>query len=229
VSNESIDVTEANNFTRVKVPKTPEERQRLEEACSKITLFKYLDDEEANKVYDSMFEKKFSAGEVIIKQGSEGDNFYVVDSGECEIIKEEGANKTVHLKYAASGDSFGELALIFGTPRAATVVAKTDVKLWAIDRISYRTILMKETIRKRQMYEDFLKQCAILSNLTSYERDTIADALISETFQPGSIIVKQGEPGDSFFIIVDGEVACIKESVCILTTSNITTQKQRAS
>lgn len=40
------------------------------------------------------------------------------------------------------GGSFGELALIYGTPRAATVRAKSNVKLWGIDRESYRRILM---------------------------------------------------------------------------------------
>lgn len=43
------------------------------------------------------------------------------------------------------GGSFGELALIYGTPRAATVRAKTNVKLWGIDRDSYRRILMVST------------------------------------------------------------------------------------
>ena len=42
----------------------------------------------------------------------------------------------------SEGGSFGELALIYGTPRAATVKAKTDLKLWGIDRDSYRRILM---------------------------------------------------------------------------------------
>ena len=54
--------------------------------------------------------------------------------------------------------SFGELALIYGTPRAATVKAKTDVKLWGIDRDSYRRILMGNTMRKRKMYEEFLSK-----------------------------------------------------------------------
>lgn len=60
------------------------------------------------------------------------------------------------------GGSFGELALIYGTPRAATVLAKTDVKLWGIDRDSYRRILMGSTIRKRKMYEEFLSRVSIL-------------------------------------------------------------------
>ncbi|KAI4893535.1 hypothetical protein NFI96_010360 [Prochilodus magdalenae] len=60
------------------------------------------------------------------------------------------------------GGSFGELALIYGTPRAATVKAKTDLKLWGIDRDSYRRILMGSTLRKRKMYEEFLSKVSIL-------------------------------------------------------------------
>ena len=62
------------------------------------------------------------------------------------------------------GGSFGELALIYGLPRAATVKASSssDVKLWGIDRDSYRRILMGSTIRKRKMYEEFLSKVSIL-------------------------------------------------------------------
>ena len=69
--------------------------------------------------------------------GDEGDNFYVIDSGEVEVY----VNNQIVLNISEGG-SFGELALIYGTPRAATVKAKTDVKLWGIDRLSYRRILM---------------------------------------------------------------------------------------
>ncbi len=62
--------------------------------------------------------------------------------------------------------SFGELALIYGTPRAATIKAKTAVKLWAIDRDSYRRILMGSTIRKRKLYESFLERVSILGKET---------------------------------------------------------------
>ena len=53
--------------------------------------------------------------------------------------------------------------MIYGTPRAATVKASNmDVKLWGIDRDSYRRILMGSTIRKRKMYEEFLSKVSIL-------------------------------------------------------------------
>lgn len=60
------------------------------------------------------------------------------------------------------GGSFGELALIYGTPRAATVRARSALKLWGLDRDSYRRILMGSTIRKRRMYDEFLSRVSIL-------------------------------------------------------------------
>jgi CRP-like cAMP-binding protein len=51
---------------------------------------------------------------------------------------------------------------IYGTPRAATIKASTEVKLWGIDRDSYRRILMGSTIRKRKMNEEFLARVPIL-------------------------------------------------------------------
>ncbi len=64
--------------------------------------------------------------------------------------------------------SFGELALIYGTPRAATIKAKTQTKLWAIDRDTYRRILMGTIIKKRKLYDEFLKKVSILGNLNHY-------------------------------------------------------------
>ena len=72
-----------------------------------------------------MFEKKVVAGETIIQQGDEGDNFYVVDDGTFEVYIN--GNKVVEI---TAGGSFGELALMYNTPRAATVKAGTDGTLW---------------------------------------------------------------------------------------------------
>lgn len=76
--------------------------------------------------------------------------------------------------------SFGELALIYGTPRAATIKAKTDVKLWAIDRDTYRRILMGSTIRKRKLYETFLEKVSILGE--SYVQGVINGSGVSDLF-----------------------------------------------
>ena len=79
-----------------------------------------------------------------------------------------------------------------------------SVVCWGLDRDSYRRILMGSTMRKRKMYEELLGKVSILSSLDSWERMTIADSLIPANFEDGTVIMKQGDIGEDFFIIVDG-------------------------
>ncbi|KAM9598170.1 cAMP-dependent protein kinase type I-alpha regulatory subunit isoform 3-T4 [Trichechus inunguis] len=187
------------------IPKDYKTMAALAKAIEKNVLFSHLDDNERSDIFDAMFPVSFIAGETVIQQGDEGDNFYVIDQGEMDVY--------VNNEWATSvgeGGSFGELALIYGTPRAATVKAKTNVKLWGIDRDSYRRILMGSTLRKRKMYEEFLSKVSILESLDKWERLTVADALEPVQFEDGQKIVVQGEPGDEFFIILEGSAAVLQ-------------------
>jgi len=199
ISAEPINEEDAASYVKKVVPKDYKTMASLSKAIAKNVLFSHLDENERSDIFDAMFPSNAMPGEIIIQQGDEGDNFYIIDQGEVEIYV--GGEKVLSI---GEGGSFGELALIYGTPRAATVKAASDVKLWGIDRDSYRRILMGSTIRKRKMYEEFLAKVSILENLDKWERLTVADALEATSFEHGDAVVKQGEPGDDFYIIVDG-------------------------
>jgi len=180
--------------------------KRLEESVKSHVMFSHLDIDEREVVFHSMRPIKFEEGETIIQQGDDGDDFYVVDEGECDIFVQKATGEQELVVSVGPRGSFGELALIYGSPRAATVKAKTKVATWAIDRVTYRRILMGATMRKRKMYENFLEKVPILAPLSKYERLTVADALEPANYDDGDVIVKQGDPGDTFYIIVEGEV-----------------------
>lgn len=199
VSAEVYTEEDAASYIKKVVPKDYKTMAALSKAIAKNVLFAHLDDAERSDIFDAMFSVNRLAGEILILQGDEGDNFYVIDHGEVDIYVNE-----TQVSSISEGASFGELALIYGTPRAATVKAKTDVNLWGIDRDSYRRILMGSTIRKRKMYEEFLGKVSILESLDEWERLTVADALEPVQFEDTQVIVKQGEPGDEFFIILEG-------------------------
>jgi cAMP-dependent protein kinase regulator len=205
VSAEVYTEEDAASYVKKVVPKDYKTMAALSKAISKNVLFSHLDDNERSDIFDAMFPVHRHAGEVIIQQGDEGDNFYVIDLGEVDIYVN---NEWVIL--ISDGGSFGELALIYGTPRAATVKAKTDTKLWGIDRDSYRRILMGSTIRKRKMYAEFLGKVSILENLDKWERMTVADSLTPVVFEDGQEIVRQGEPGEDFFIITEGSASVLQ-------------------
>merc|ERR1712168_481147 len=204
ISAEPINEEDAASYVKKVVPKDFKTMASLSKAIAKNVLFSHLDENERSDIFDAMFPVSAIPGEVIIQQGDEGDNFYIIDTGEVEVYVNGEKVLTI-----GEGASFGELALIYGTPRAATVKASTasDVKLWGIDRDSYRRILMGSTIRKRKMYEEFLAKVSILENLDKWERLTVADALEATSFEDGDDVVKQGEPGDDFYIIVDGSAS----------------------
>jgi len=200
VSSEVFTEEDAASYVKKVVPKDSRTMDSLAKAAGKNVLFSHLDENERMDIFDAMFPVNAIPGEVIIHQGDEGDNFYIIDSGEVEVLVNGEKVLTI-----GDGGSFGELALIYGTPRAATVKAtNTDVKLWGIDRDSYRRILMGSTMRKRKLYEEFLSKVSILENLDKWERLTVADALEAVSFDDTEVVVTQGEPGNDFFIIADG-------------------------
>ncbi|XP_059901909.1 cAMP-dependent protein kinase type I-alpha regulatory subunit isoform X1 [Gadus macrocephalus] len=205
ISAEVYNEEDAASYVRKVIPKDYKTMAALAKAIEKNVLFAHLDDNERSDIFDAMFSVNYIAGETVIQQGDEGDNFYVIDIGEMDVY--------VNSEWVTSigeGGSFGELALIYGTPRAATVGARSDVKLWGIDRDSYRRILMGSTLRKRKMYEEFLSKVSILESLEKWERLTVADSLETVQFEDGQKIVVQGEPGDEFFIILEGSAAVLQ-------------------
>ncbi|KAF9824505.1 hypothetical protein SFRURICE_001389 [Spodoptera frugiperda] len=140
-------------------PKSDAQRQRLAEAVRSILLFRSLDAQQMQQVLDAMFEKRTEPGEYLIRQGDDGDNFYVIENGMFDVLVtgDDRIEKVVHT-YEGSG-SFGELALMYNMPRAASVRAQTPGQLWAMDRHTFRRILLKSAFKKRKLYEDLLEKC----------------------------------------------------------------------
>ncbi|KAL7746355.1 hypothetical protein RI367_008285 [Sorochytrium milnesiophthora] len=209
VSAESMAPTADANYEKVVIPKSDEQRERIKRSIGNNFLFKNLDEEQYRDVVDAMAEKQVRTGESIIKQGGVGDYFYVVETGAFDVFVSRNGTEAKVTDYGPGG-SFGELALMYNAPRAATVTATTDSVLWALDRVTFRRILMDHTSRKRRMYENFLEEVPLLVGLEPYERHKIADALESVTFEDGQVVFKQGDAGEGFYIIESGNAAVIK-------------------
>ena len=143
---------------RVIHPKSDEKRRRLIDAVHEILIFRCLDDEQMGDVIDAMFERRVAPGEHVITQGDDGDNFYAIESGSYDVFvtSSDGTGPNKIHQFTERG-SFGELALMYNMPRSATVVALDGGTLWAMDRASFRRIILKSAFRKRKMYEQLLQ------------------------------------------------------------------------
>ncbi|KAL3767284.1 hypothetical protein ACHAW5_002087 [Stephanodiscus triporus] len=194
------------------IKKTEAEAARISTILKNNLFLSHLDEHQTKTIREAMFCVEKSDGEVIINQGDKGDNFYCIEEGLVHVFIDSrdckgGRNK---VKTLTSGDSFGELALMYNAPRAATCIAGGEVRLWALDRVSFNVILMKTTMDKRKRMSDFLKNIQIFSQFTEYELLTIADTLQDEAFNDGAVICKQGERGDRFYVVHQGTAVCTK-------------------
>jgi cAMP-dependent protein kinase regulator len=157
---------------------------------------------------------KKEATDAIIKQGDDADNFYIIDRGEVDIYvnaSSGGANEQQLVASYGEGDSFGELAIMYNAPRAASCIARTDVRLWALDRISFKVVAMQTAMSRREVYKGFLMDVPLLSTLSEYEVLTLADALEEQSFEDGTVVCKEGDDGDAFFLVKSGCASCSKE------------------
>lgn len=183
-------------------PKSNQQRATLREVLSDSILFKSLEFEQMSEVLDAMFEKKVYPGDYIIRQGDDADNFYVIQSGTYKVFVDEVCVKT----YDGTG-SFGELALMYNTPRQATVQAETAGTLWALDRNTFRRIILKSAVKRRKLFEKLLNSVPMLKSLQSSERMNLADALVTKYFNIGERIFEKGEKSNGMYFIEEGEVS----------------------
>uniref|UniRef100_H3AQF9 Protein kinase cGMP-dependent 3 n=1 Tax=Latimeria chalumnae TaxID=7897 RepID=H3AQF9_LATCH len=164
-----------------------------------------LDADETSMMVDGLSQREQQKGEYIITEGSEGNTMYIVAEGSLLVSQ---ANRL--LRKLQKGDVFGELAILYNCKRTATVTAMTDVKLWCIERQTYRAIMTSKSKRKREQIMGFLKGAKTMKGLSDAQLSKIIDCMEECKFQPNKAIVQEGDEGKTFYIILRGEVRVTK-------------------
>jgi len=205
-------MSDINNMVETK---TDEQVNKLLGDFDHNFLFQGIDIKQRKAVIRALTERPVQAGEYVIRQGDHGDFFYIIDSGRFGVYVREdnpsshsecldGEEKTV---FEGSG-SFGELALMYDQPRAATVKALTNGMLWALDRKTFRRIIVYSAYQRRQLFKATLERIPMLTELTEEDRMNLVDCLQSRSFRDGEIIINQGDlQAESMFFIEDGVVS----------------------
>ncbi|CAM9322211.1 unnamed protein product, partial [Discosporangium mesarthrocarpum] len=202
-----VDASKAPRVKKV-IPKTDSQLKDIDAAICGCFLFTSLPEDQYKEVVDSMEEQRFNPGDVVIKEGDEGEYFYVTGSGKLEVFI-VGKNEGNAVRTLGPGDSFGELALMYNSPRTATAV--TECLLWALDRTTFRHTILEAGQARRKKYEGFLSKVAVLekANLSTGELALLADAVEPTSFKDGEVIIRQGDhcrKNFKFYIVEEGQV-----------------------
>uniref|UniRef100_A0A0D3F3N6 protein-serine/threonine phosphatase n=1 Tax=Oryza barthii TaxID=65489 RepID=A0A0D3F3N6_9ORYZ len=189
--------------------KTWEEQAHIERILHDHFLFRKLTDSQCHVLLDCMQRVEVKAGDIVVQQGGEGECFYVVGSGEFEVLaiqEEDGkeVTKVLHRYTADKLSSFGELALMYNKPLQASVRAVTTGTLWALKREDFRGILMSEFSNIPSL--KLLRSVELFTRLTILQLSQLADSLVEVTFGDGQMLVDKNDDASSLYIIQRGRV-----------------------
>ena len=101
-----------------------------------VPLFAGLDSRELEQIADTMQERRFAAGSTVVQEGATGAGFFVVESGSASV--ESGGEKKATL---GPGDYFGEIALLTGSVRTASIIADTDMVCYGMTSWDFKPLV----------------------------------------------------------------------------------------
>ncbi|CAH8530184.1 unnamed protein product [Heterobilharzia americana] len=205
------DNNEEDNDLNEFMAKSNEQKTLLLNVCKKNAIFKYRDDETLMKVIDVMKCRQVVSGETIVEQDDVGDNFYIIENGVYDAFKSDIYGEETCVQTYYNEGSFGELTLIYNTPRSATVTARTSGTLWYINRKQYLKLVLSYASKQRYKFLDLIHSVKIFQELSPDERMNIADALRTRDYENKDCIIKQGDPGNEIFFILEGSVIIKKQ------------------
>jgi len=173
----------------------------------------HLSKEAVDDIINAFYTKEFSDGTDIIKQGDNGECLYIIIDGSVDIFVRRAndpnpvADKGEKICTWEAGALFGELALMYEAPRAATVTANAPVSTWVLDAVDFKMLLVKSSSAQYAKYDGWLRNVKLLESLNHFELQQLSDTMESDCFDPDEEIVVRGYEGDKFFILEDGTAA----------------------
>uniref|UniRef100_A0AAY4BPS6 cGMP-dependent protein kinase n=1 Tax=Denticeps clupeoides TaxID=299321 RepID=A0AAY4BPS6_9TELE len=176
-------------------------RELIQRALLENDFMKHLEMSQILTIMDCMHPTMLVQGCCVIEEGDDGSLVYVLEEGRVEVTKDGKKLCTIE-----PGKVFGELAILYNCTRTATVTALTDIKLWAIDRQGFQTIMMRTGLIRHSQYMEFLRSVPSFQSLTEDVLSKVADVLEATHYRDGDYIIRQGATGDTFFIISEGQV-----------------------
>ena len=197
----------AGTITAKAVPATEEIIGFLRE----IPLFAELKDEDLTELCKHIKLRRFMKNSPIVRQGDAGDNFYTIVSGKAKVVVSgnNGAEKT--LGTLSTGDSFGETALIEKGPRTASIITLSQTAVFEISREGFEKFLASNTENRERITAKIrlgkmLLASSVFSFMSQKQISYLIKNLKPEKIKAGTVVFKQGDEGNKFYLIQEGNI-----------------------
>uniref|UniRef100_A0A671W648 cGMP-dependent protein kinase n=1 Tax=Sparus aurata TaxID=8175 RepID=A0A671W648_SPAAU len=180
----ALDPSQLTDVTLTSYCKSKESNELIQRALMDNDFMKHLEHGQILTIMDCMHPTSLTKGCCVIQEGDDGSTVYVLEEGMVEVTKQGKKLCTI-----GQGKVFGELAILYNCTRTATVTALTDIKLWAIDRQGFQTIMMRTGLIKLSQYTDFLRSVPSFQSLTEDILSKLADVLEEVTIFSKQILI----------------------------------------
>jgi HlyB family type I secretion system ABC transporter len=165
-------------------------------------------------VANSFVPASFPFGSTIVREGDDGDAFFVIASGRARTVKQRPNGDEVSLAVLRAGDIFGEMALLGGGKRTATVRASTDVEAFSLSKPLFDALLRQypqlrthlEVPGKRRRLSEFLRLYAPFADLPSEALQIMLADFDPVSSAKGELVIRQGEASGPMFLIEEGRL-----------------------
>lgn len=198
-------------------------KQLIHTAIKDNMLFSGLPPAGLAAIIDSMQPQMATAGKEVIKQGAtDAHEFFVLESGSCDVfVARPGDITPKKVKSYGAGSAFGELALLYAAPRAATVIATSPCKLWVAERRVVGTIKRHFAEKAATSKLELLDKVPMFGVLTDAHKQLLAGALELESFSAGQVVWQERDTTSSKFFIIREGTANLKDAATGAITSKL--------
>ncbi len=188
-----------------------EEAYRSLDVLKRLDFFNSLPIKKVQEFLSIIERRSFSRGESVIKKGTRGDYFFIIESGNAAVIHENLSRQ----KQLGAFEYFGEVALLTNSPRTADIVADTDLQTIIISKdkflnfiagTDFERLLLRIIERRDENVWNLLAGSRSFTRLTDYQRMWMESALQPKVFGKDEVILKKGKALPGVFILAEGSV-----------------------
>jgi putative peptide zinc metalloprotease protein len=186
-------------------------RQEYRNLLRRMPLFATMDDQEISLLISRLQVETYAPGQVIIRQGQQGDKFYIVRRGHVEVTQRDQNGVIGVVNQLDRGDTFGEVALLRDAPRNATCRATLPTELLALSRSDFDQlvkgrIVLRDKLDRSVARAELLRRVPLFDELDGAQIQAVASQLQEEAFEAGDVIIREGDIGDKFYVIESGRL-----------------------
>jgi len=204
------DSEESTEYKKIVIPHSQEELSRIRTAFSSTYFFSGLNELQRRILFDACREVDVEAGEIVIAQGQSADELFIIESGVYEVyLNLSSADEEKVNEYQNSG-CFGDLALLYSTPRTATVLCKKEGIIWALEKTTFRHVVVRAQSERRRTMSKALIKMPLFAGLTEIQVHKVSDVCEVVAFGEDEYVIREGDRGDKFYIVSQG--SCIATS-----------------